>query len=79
MALRKQAERDPIPFFIVSTVVNSFRIELLDVTAGDMRRSPISPANLFTEKNPLQVFWRMMCCSSSLSRGVPIRSVAQNG
>ncbi len=40
MAFKKQAARDPMPFFIVSTVVSSFLIEQLDVAVGDFVTAP---------------------------------------
>ncbi len=40
VALKKQAERDPMPAFIAGTVVNAFRIEQLDVAVGDYATEP---------------------------------------
>jgi hypothetical protein len=40
VALKKQAARDPMPSFIVGTIVNSFRIEQLDVPVGDYATEP---------------------------------------
>ena len=39
-ALKKQADRDSIPAFIASTIVNSFRIDELDVVVGDFVTEP---------------------------------------
>ncbi|XZE17576.1 protein kinase domain-containing protein [Pirellulaceae bacterium SH449] len=44
VALKKQAEKDPMPFFVVGTVVNSFRIEQLDVAVGDFATEPNQPS-----------------------------------
>ena len=39
-ALKKQSERDPMPAFIAGTIVNSYRIEQLDVAVGDYVTEP---------------------------------------
>ena len=44
VALKKQAAKDPVPSFIVGTVVNSFRIEQLDVAVGDYATEPNQPS-----------------------------------
>ncbi len=42
-ALKKQAERDPMPIFIVGTIVNSFRVEQIDIPVGDYVTEPNQP------------------------------------
>ena len=44
VALKKQAARDPLPSFIAGTVVNSFRIEQLDIAVGDYVTEPNQPS-----------------------------------
>jgi serine/threonine protein kinase len=44
VALKKQAERDPMPAFIAATVINSFRIEQLDVPVGEYVAEPNQPS-----------------------------------
>jgi len=44
LALEKQAAKDPFPPFVVGTVVNSFRIEQLDVGVGDYATEPNQPS-----------------------------------
>ena len=44
VALKKQAARDPMPFFMVGTFVNSFKIEQLDVAVGDYTTEPNQPS-----------------------------------
>lgn len=44
VALKKQAERDPMPAFIAGTIVSSFRIEQLDVAVGDYVTEPNQPS-----------------------------------
>jgi hypothetical protein len=43
VALKKQADRDPIPSFVVGTMVNSFRIEQVDAAVGDYITEPNQP------------------------------------
>jgi serine/threonine protein kinase len=43
VALKKQADRDPLPSFVVGTMVNSFRIEQLDVAVGEYVTEPNQP------------------------------------
>ncbi len=40
LAFKKQAARDPLPPFVASTVVSSFRIEQLDVAVGEYSTEP---------------------------------------
>ena len=40
VSIKKQAERDSLPPFIVGTMINSFRIEQLDVAAGEYVTEP---------------------------------------
>ncbi len=40
VAIKKQAKRDSLPPFIVGTMINSFRIEQLDVAAGEYVAEP---------------------------------------
>ena len=40
VALKKQADRDPVPSFIVDTLVSSFKIEQLDVAVGNFTTEP---------------------------------------
>jgi hypothetical protein len=44
VALKKQAARDPLPSFIVDTMVQTFRIEQLDVPVGDYTTEPNQPS-----------------------------------
>lgn len=44
VALKKQAARDPMPFFMVGTFLNSFKIEQLDVAVGDYTTEPNQPS-----------------------------------
>jgi serine/threonine protein kinase len=44
VALKKQAARDPMPSFMVSTFVNSYKIEQLDVAIGDYITEPNQPS-----------------------------------
>lgn len=43
IALKKQADRDPIPSFLVATMVNSFRIEQVDAAVGEYITEPNRP------------------------------------
>jgi serine/threonine protein kinase len=44
VALKKQAAKDPMPFFMVGTFVNAFKIEQLDVAVGDYATEPNQPS-----------------------------------
>ena len=45
VALSKQAARDPLPSFIVGTMVSSFRIEQVDAAVGDYATEPNQPSD----------------------------------
>jgi hypothetical protein len=49
-ALRKQADRDPIPEPLVATFVNSFRIEQMVVSAGEFVTEPNQPGESVFDK-----------------------------
>jgi serine/threonine protein kinase len=44
VALKKQAARDPMPSFMVGTLLNSFKIEQLEVAVGDYTTEPNQPS-----------------------------------
>jgi hypothetical protein len=54
-ALKKQAARDPMPAFIAGIVVNSFRIEQLDVGAGDYVTEPNQPSESLYKSMRFQI------------------------
>jgi serine/threonine protein kinase len=43
VALKKQTAKDPIPSLVVDSIVNSFRIEQLDIAAGNYATEPNQP------------------------------------
>ena len=50
VALKQQADRDPMPFLVVGSVVNSFRIEQLDVPVGEYATEPNQPGESLFQK-----------------------------